>query len=230
MITSTDNKRIKELAKLQIRKYRNKDTRFLVEGFHLVEEARKAGLLIEVFTTDESIEGTLVTKEVIKKLSSTETPQPVVGLVNKIHNKELGDRVLVLNNIQDPGNVGTLIRSASAFGFSGVLIQGVDFYNSKCVRSSQGALFHLPIIQTLDVRSHFKGYEVIGAVLDLEASIYNEVIPSDKFMLVLGNEGQGIELDVIEMLDKKVYIPINFESLNVASAGAILLNEYKKRD
>ena len=227
MITSLDNKHIKEMSKLLKKKYRDRMGMFLVEGFHLVEEARKANLLMEVFTTDENTEGTFVSPEVIKKLSSTETPQPIIGLVKKPEFNDLGNKVLVLNDIQDPGNLGTLIRTAVAFGYSGVLVQGVDVYNPKVVRSSQGAIFNISIEQTLDVTFHFDGYETIGAVLDKEAVTYNKVKPSGRFMLILGNEGQGIQKDVIDKLDKKVYIPINFESLNVASAGAILLNEYK---
>ena len=227
MIISLDNKRIKELAKLQKKKQRNKDNMFLVEGFHLVEEAKKAELLLEVFTSDESINGTLVSKDVIKKLSDSVTPQSVVGLVKKPELKPLGDKVLALNNIQDPGNLGTLIRSATAFGFSDVLIQGVDQYNPKVVRSSQGAIFKINIVQTNDITKHFEDYETIGAVLDKNATIYNEFKPLNKFMIILGNESNGIEQSVMDKLDKKIYIPIEFESLNVASAGAILLNEYK---
>lgn len=227
MITSTENKHIKETAKLLKRKYRNKEGKFLVEGFHLVEEAKKNGEVIEIFTTDENIEGTFILPEVMNKLISTQTPQPIVAIVKKPDFDDLGSKVLVLNNIQDPGNVGTLIRSAAAFGFSGVLIQGVDVYNPKAVRSSQGAIFQIPVVQTQDVKFHFEGYELIGAILDKKAIKYDDYKPSNKFMLILGNEGKGIENDVVELLDKKVYIPIEFESLNVASAGAILLNQYK---
>ncbi|NQZ65929.1 MAG: RNA methyltransferase [Mycoplasmatales bacterium] len=227
MIKSSNNKRIKEIAKLKNKKYRNKEKMFLVEGFHLIEEAKKKDLVIEIFTTDENIEGTLVSNEVIKKISSTETPQPVVALVKKIKTSSLGNKVLVLNNLQDPGNVGTLIRSAVAFDFSGVIVQGVDFYNSKCIRSSQGAIFQIPILQTNDIKNHFDDYQLIGSILDKNAKHYKDIKIKNKFMLILGNEGQGIEKEIIDLLDEKVYIPIKFESLNVASAGAILLNEYK---
>ena len=227
MITSKENQHIKDTAKLLKRKYRNKEGKFLVEGYHLVEEALKSGNVIEVFTTDENTEGTFVSVDVIKKLSTTDSPQPIVALVKKPEPKELGNKVLVLNDVQDPGNAGTLIRSALAFGFTGVLIQGVDIFNPKVVRSSQGAIFKIPIEQTMDVSFHFDGYETVGAILDKTAIPYNKYKPSEKMMLILGNEGKGISKEIINILDKKVYIPINFESLNVASAGAILLNEYR---
>ena len=229
IITSTSNGKIKRYAKLLNKKYRDKENLFIVEGFHLVEEAKKANVIYEVLTSDLSYENaTYVSEEVIKKLSSTISPQPIVAVCQKIDGAKLLNRTLALNNVQDPGNLGTLIRSALAFGFDSILVQGVDIYNPKVIRSSQGAIFQIPIVQCESVLDHMQDYETIGAILDKEALIYNEVKPSDKFMLILGNEGNGIEKEVIDKLDKKVYIPINFESLNVASAGAILMNEYKK--
>lgn len=229
MITSLANEKIKEAAKLLEKKYRDKTSTFLVEGFHLVEEARNANLLLEVFTSDESVAGTLVSRGVIKKLSSTETPQPIVGIVKKPSTKELNNKVLVLDNVQDPGNVGTLIRTAIAFGFDSIIVKGADVFSPKVIRASQGGIFKLNIIQTDDIKSFFGlGHTVIGALLDKEAKSYNEIEVPKKLMLVLGNEGQGISNEVISVLDEKVYIPISFESLNVAVAGGILMNEYSK--
>lgn len=229
MITSLKNEKIKEAAKLLEKKYRDKTSTFLVEGFHLVEEARHASLLIEVFTCDEKVEGTLVSRDIIKKLSSTETPQPIIGVVKKPSAKELGNRVLILDNVQDPGNVGTLIRTAIAFGFDSIVVKGVDIFSPKVIRASQGGIFKLNIIQTDDVKKFFLAtHKIFGAILDKNAKLYNEVASPEKLMLVLGNEGQGISEEVIKSLDEKIYIPINFESLNVAVAGGILMNEYKK--
>lgn len=227
MITSLDNKKIKDAAKLLKKKYRDKEKKFLVEGFHLYEEAKKLGLIDEVFTTMKNIDGTLVSPEVIKKISDTKTPQPIVAIVNKPKSLSLGNKVLVLDNVQDPGNVGTLIRTARAFNYDSVIVRGADIYSPKVIRSTQGTIFSIPIFQTHDISDFFEGYEKIGAILDKSSSKYNEIKPSKKFMLILGNEGNGIEKEIIKKLDKKVYIPIDFESLNVASAGAILLNEYK---
>lgn len=229
IITSLANGKIKAYAKLQKKKYRDLEGKYIVEGFHLVEEAKKANVVLEVLTSDTSVaDATYVSQEIIEKLSETKTPQPIVAICKKVETNKLGQRVLVLNNVQDPGNVGTLIRTAIAFGFDSILVQGVDVYNSKVIRSSQGAILQIPIIQCADVSDYFDGYVKIGAILDKEALIYNEIDIPSKFMLILGNEGQGIEKDIIDKLDKKVYIPIQFESLNVAIAGGILMNEYKK--
>ncbi len=228
MITSLSNEKIKEAAKLLDKKYRDQSGTFLVEGFHLVEEAKAASLLVEVFTCDESTGGTLVSRDVIKKLSSTDSPQSIVGIVKKPQVKLLGNKVLVLENVQDPGNVGTLLRTAIAFGFNSVIVQGVDVFSPKVTRSSQGAIFRLNVIQTHEISTYFEGFSIVGAILDKKAIAYSELIVPDKMMLVLGNEGQGISEKTISLLDFKVYIPIAFESLNVAIAGGILMNEYQK--
>ena len=225
MISSTNNTKIKEYTKLQQKKYRDKMGLFIVEGFHLVEEARKANIIVEVFSTDEN-QGEHVSREVIKKLSSTETPQPIVAICKKIKEKKISNKVLVLNQIQDPGNVGTLIRTAAAFGWSDVVVQGVDIYSPKVIRSSQGAFFKINVVQAKDL-SLINEHTKVGALLDKHARQYNEMKKINKIALILGNEGNGINEDVIRTLDYKVYIPIKFESLNVAQAGAILLNEYK---
>lgn len=227
MITSSANPKIKDYAKLLQKKYRDDTGLFIVEGYHLVEEALKAKIVKEVLTCDEKFDGTLVSKEVIAKLSSTETPQDVVAICKKVTKELKGNRVLALDNIQDPGNVGTLIRTARAFSWDAVLVKGVDIYSPKVIRSSQGAFFSMNVIQTQDLTRSFKEYEVVGAMLDKEATVYSSYKAASKVMLVLGNEGNGISGEVAKLLDKKVYIPIDFESLNVAQAGAILLNEYK---
>ena len=225
MISSTNNTKIKEYTKLHLKKYRDKTGLFIVEGFHLVEEARKANIIVEVFSTDQN-QGEHVSLEVIKKLSATETPQPIVAICKKLKEKKLGNKTLVLNQIQDPGNVGTLIRTAAAFGWTDVVVQGVDIYSPKVIRSSQGAFFKINVVQAKDL-SLISEHTKVGALLDKHARQYNELKKINKIALILGNEGNGINEDVIRTLDYKVYIPIKFESLNVAQAGAILLNEYK---
>ena len=227
MITSLQNEKIVQYAKLNKKKYRDKFSMFIVEGFHLVEEAKKNNLVIEVLTSDEQYEGTLVTQEIIKKISNTVTPQPIIAICQKIVERPLGDKVLALDNIQDPGNLGTLIRTARAFGWDSILVKGTDIYNPKVVRSTQGSLFEMNIIQTNDLTDFMGDYESIGALLDKDAKNYKEIQIKGKYMLILGNEGNGISEEVKNKLNEKVYIPIEFESLNVAQAGAILLNEYK---
>lgn len=228
MITSPDNPKVKEYVKLLDKKHRDRTNMFIVEGFHMVAEARKANLVIEVLTSDVMTEGTLVGFHIIKKLSTTVTPQPIVAICKKPTTKEIGEKVLFLNDVQDPGNVGTLIRTARSFGFNTVLVQGADPYSDKSLRSSQGAIFSIDVMSVRklsDINLH--GFEIIGAILDEKALNYKTYHPTQEFILVLGNEGKGIDQETMKLLTKKVYIPIEFESLNVAAAGAILMNEYK---
>lgn len=227
IITSVSNSKIKNYRKLLQKKYRQQSDFFIVEGFHLVQEAQKANLIHEIITTDLNERGTLVSDNVLKSLTSTQTPQQIIAICRKPTIKPLGQKVLVLSDVQDPGNVGTLIRSSACFNYDGVLISGVDVFNPKVIRASQGTIFHINIIQTDDVSKYFKDYQTIGAVLNPLARHYQKVNVKPPFMLVLGNEGQGLSKQIIKQLDASVYIPIHFESLNVASAGAILLNEYQ---
>lgn len=228
MITSPENPKIKEYSKLLDKKNRDRLNLFIVEGFHMVEEAKKSNLIVEILTSDETQEGTLVGNHIIKKLSNSVTPQPIIAICKKPVTKEIGNKVLFLNNIQDPGNVGTLIRTARAFNFDTVLLQGADPYSDKALRSSQGAIFSIDVISIRALRDiNVHGFEIIGAILDPKAINYKTYHPSEEFILVLGNEGNGIDEETKKLLTKKVYIPINFESLNVSAAGAILMNEYK---
>ena len=227
MIISKNNIKIKNISKLLKKKYRDREGKFLIESNHLIEEAKKLNLIIEIFSTKILDGTTLVSEEVIKKISSTDNPPTIVAVCKKWENKTLGNKLVALNNVQDPGNVGTIIRTALAFGFEGIIVQGVDIFNPKVIRSSQGAIFKIPIVQTQDISDYFPGYEIVGSLLDRSATNYKDYIPSKKMILILGNEGNGIEKRIISKLDKKIYIPILFESLNVASCAAILINEYK---
>ena len=154
LITSIHNEHIKELVKLKEKKYRDQTGTFLVETKHLVLEAYKAGLIKElileqneIFPLDVPI--LYVSKEVLKKLSSTVSPSKVMAVVEKrkVEDK-YGEKVLILDRIQDPGNLGTIIRSAVAFNIDTIICSPdtVDFYNPKVVRASQGMMFHLPIL------------------------------------------------------------------------------------
>lgn len=230
VINSLDNSKIKNYRKLLLKKYRDKSKTFLVEGFHLVEEAKKVGLVVETLTTDPTIQNAvLVSERVLKSLSTTETNQGIIAVCQKPRAQVLGSKVLVLENIQDPGNVGTLIRSAVAFGYSDVIVSGCDVFNEKVVRASQGAIFKVNLLQVKDVSSYLnsKKFQIVGAVVNKYAKHYTEPLVSEPFMLVLGNESSGISQAVLNKLTEQVYIPINFESLNVASAGAILLNHFR---
>ncbi|MGN0966458.1 MAG: TrmH family RNA methyltransferase [Candidatus Coprovivens sp.] len=237
VITSLDNKRIKNYSKLLNKKYRDEEGLFLVEGEHLVIEASKAGCLIEVikcedYEMDFDVTTTLVTYDVIKKLSNTLNPQKVVGVCKKLSDKEIGNKVLLLEDIQDPGNLGTIIRSSVAFGVDTVVLSNntVDLYNDKVLRSSEGMIFHIDIVKR-DVYElvdllHAKGYKVYGTKVDGGTDLKNVTV-SDKCVIVMGNEGNGVSSKLLDKCDEYIYINMKgtCESLNVGVATSIILYE-----
>jgi len=172
MIESMTNKRIVNINKLSKKKYRQIDRKFIVEGFHLVEEAKKSGALIEVLSTEEyEFENvTLVSSEIIDKLSNSVTPQKIIGVCEMTQTSVESDRVLILDDISDPGNLGTLIRSAVAFGFNKIIVSNdtCDIYNAKVLRGTQGALFYAEIIKgdIVEEINKLQGYRVIGTSLE----------------------------------------------------------------
>ena len=231
VVTSLDNKRIKNLSKLLIKKYRDEESKFLVE------EAYKAGVLLEVVKCEDyigeyDVQTTLVTYEVIKKLSNTQSPQRIIGVCKKLEEKEIGNKILVLEDLQDPGNLGTIIRSSVAFNVDTIIVSNntVDIYNDKVLRSSEGMLFHINIIKR-DVSNildelHNNGYTLYGTKVDGGTNI-KEIEVSEKFAIIMGNEGAGVSDDTLDKCDKYLYIPMNnnCESLNVGVATSIILYE-----
>lgn len=222
---------IKKRAKLQQKKYRDKDNLFICEGFHLVEEALKKNIVLEIFADKEFAKKIdfenlfLVTKEQIKKLSTTTQPQAIVAICKKFEIESSDKKILFLNNISDPGNLGTLIRSALAFNFDKVIIQGVDLYNPKVIRSSQGAIFHINCTNINKPSLFLENKKnVYGAIVDKKAQEFDAINYPDSFVIVLGNEANGIDKKLYPYIETKIYIPINFESLNVACAGSIIMS------
>jgi len=241
VISSLQNERIKNLSKLLSKKFRDLEGKFLVEGEHLVEEAFKSGLLLEVIKCEDvlgnyDVPTTLVTYDVIKKLSNTVNPQRIIGVVKKIEEKELGNKILILDDIQDPGNLGTIIRSSLAFNIDSIVLSNnsVDMYNDKVVRSSEGMIFHINIVRkdivSLIDELHKNGYKVYGTKVDGGTRVDSITIPS-KYALVMGNEGNGVKEEILDLCDDYVYIDMNssVESLNVGVATSIILYEFNKR-
>lgn len=232
MITSKDNAKIKELAKLKTSKYRSETKTFLVEGKHLVSEAKASGLLIEAFSLDDIPGYTQVSADVMKKLSSTDTLVSEVALCKMKEELPLDSKILILDKIQDPGNLGTLLRSAKAFSFNTVVLgEGtVDLYNEKVIRSSQGAVFKLNIIKKdlVEFIPTLNKYKVYGTNVRNGIDI-KEVKDKDNIALILGNEGNGISNEVNDLVKYNIYIKMdNMESLNVGVAGSILMYEFSK--
>ena len=226
-ITSLDNPKIKLLLKLNQSKYRKKEGLFIVEGAHLVKEAKNLNLLVEAYSVND-IDGYIkVTKEIMKKISNTDTIPIEVGLCKILENNKLSNKILILDAVQDPGNLGALMRSAKAFGFETIILgEGCcDIYNDKVIRSSQGAIFKLSFIHAnlVEFISNLKDYDIYGT--DVVNGIdVNEIKEKNKIAIILGNEGNGVSQKVKELVNKNIYIPLNnTESLNVSVAGGIIM-------
>lgn len=242
LITSVHNNHIKELVKLKDKKQRDLTNTFLIETKHLVLEAYKAGLIQELILEQNEIfpidvPTTYVSKEVLKKLSSMDTPSKVMAVVKKRNTAEIyGEKILILDRIQDPGNLGTIIRSAVAFNIDTIICSKdtVDFYNPKVVRASQGMMFHIPILikDTKKVIQELKNndYKIVGTKVTNGQDVRHASIYSH-FALIIGNEGQGISRDIEELCDEYLYIKMNenCESLNASVAASILLYEINNK-
>lgn len=240
IIRSKANALVKETKKLHQKKHRTHS--YLIEGWHLVEEAQAAGAVIEmVFVAEPYVERVpagmpfrVVTADVLQDLSDSKTPQGVVarvGLPKQILPTSLSGKFLILEDVQDPGNVGTMIRTADAAGFDAVFLsdRSADIYSMKVLRSMQGSHFHLPIYrlpmtELLD-KCQQEGVAVLATTLSANSVDYRQVQPKGSFALVMGNEGQGISNQTAERADRLLHIsmPGQAESLNVAVAAGILL-------
>jgi len=241
LITSMENERVKKYLKLKEKKYRDKTAQFIVEGSHLVLEAYKNGLIDELILEKEEVfpldikNIVYLPMEIINKISSVETPQTIMALCHKKReDTNLKNKILLIDNIQDPGNLGTIIRSAVAFNIDTVVLSEntVDLYNPKTIRATQGMLFHINIIKkSLEIvidELKEKNIPVYGTLVG-HGSDVRTLSEKDKFKyaLIVGNEGNGVRNNISEMCDKNLYINLNtnVESLNVAIAASILLYE-----
>ncbi|WP_414053488.1 TrmH family RNA methyltransferase [Macrococcus equi] len=238
-IESVNNIKIKQIAKLHTRKERKKTQQFLIEGFHLVEEAAKSNIDIEMILTvspDKLTEEMVnrskaqfeITFKVAEKLSQTEAPQGIYAVCNMPDASQVDmKKIVYLDRIQDPGNVGTIIRTADAAGIDAVILAKgtVDIYNDKVLRAAQGSVFHIPVLEMefSEICSKFNG-KVYGTSLE-NAVDYKQVDACESFMLILGNEGQGVDEAILAQTDHNLYVPIHgkAESLNVAVCAGILL-------
>lgn len=238
MITSTSNNTIKALIKLKQKKYRDETGYYLVEGEHLIEEAMKAKQ-VECLISTKDITSDLpiivVSNEVMSKLSFTKSPQSIMAKCKIKKEKKLidGKRYLILDDLQDPGNIGTLIRTALAFSIDQVILSNncVDLYNDKLLRSMQGANFHISCIyddlKTVISTLKKNNVKIIGSALENGQDI-KQIKISEKMAFIVGNEGNGMNKDILQECDYVGYIPINtIESLNVAIAGSIMMYHFK---
>lgn len=233
MIESVNNVNIKEYAKLNDKKYRDKTGFFIIEGEHLVREAELAGVLVDAFSLDGSI-GIQVSIPVMKKLSNLTNIPNVIGIAKKKETKEVKGNILMLDTIQDPGNLGTIIRSAVAFGIDTIVAspETVDLYNTKVIRGTEGLIFKINYIVT-DLKEFLRNNKdkyTIYTTNVRNGEDVSKIEINNQFILIMGNEGRGVSDDLADFADSTIYIPIqNCESLNVAIATSIILYEFNKK-
>jgi len=253
-IESKNNSRIREYKRLKEKKHRMKEGLYLVEGFRLLEEAFKAGRHVHVVLYEkgkemefsryiepyaENTDVIVTEKDVLRELSSTVHPQGVIGILTledgsseEISLSDTSTGLLIyLDGLQDPGNLGTIIRSAHASGAKGIILgkNTVDPFNEKVIRSSMGSIFYLPIYlegeKTLD-QFISAGYHLAVTSLKAQKNLYHEDL-TGKMIIAIGNEGSGVTEEVEEKADLLLKIPMpgGAESLNAAVAASIVLFE-----
>jgi len=239
-ITSLQNSHVKEWVKLNNKKYRDEVGLFLIEGDHILKEALKMDLVEEIIAINDSfeVEGIpyyIVSEAVMKKVTNQVTISPVVAVARKIESKEVYGNVCILDNIQDPGNLGAIIRSAVAFNIKTIILSNdtVDLYNDKVIRASEGMIFNLNLIKgdlkeiIKDLKN--KGYKIYGTDVTSGVDLKN-VDFSWKTGIIMGNEGQGMKKELEEYCDNMINIPISneCESLNVAVAASVIFYEINR--
>ena len=240
LYSSIENSKIKDINKLKIKKERDKQGLFLIEGEHLIKEANKYHLLKKVlvdesYTLEEEVDAEVMTcsSKVMKFLSELDTPSKVIGVCKKSLGELKGNRILLLDNIQDPGNLGTIIRSSLAFNVDTIVLSKdtVDLYNPKVVRATQGMLFKQNIIvgDLRECLNTLEDYTKYATKVDGGENL-DDIKFEDKVAIVMGNEGNGVSNGVLSLCDKYLYIKMNssVESLNVAVAASIILYELDK--
>lgn len=235
MINSVGNEKIKKYSKLLQKKYRDETNLYLVSTDHLVKEAIKDKNVVDIFLLEGSSNSygnvTIVTESVMRKLTNLKTLPNVIAVVKKRKERDIDGNVLLLDGVQDPGNVGTIIRSAVAFNIDTIVLGNgtVDIYNEKVLRASEGMINNINIIKRnlIDTIMELKinGYEIIGTKVDGGTDI--KKIKSNKYALLVGNEGSGVSKNLLDLCDNYAYIKMNkiCESLNVGVATSIIIHE-----
>ena len=234
MIESLNNEKIKYYTKLNDKKYRKSEKLFIAAGEHLVTEALKKNIVKEILLLngEENVYGdvTYVTSDILKKVSDLTNYPKVLAICYIKDDLKIEGNVVALDNIKDPGNLGTIIRSAVAFNYDTILLseECVDVYNSKVVRATEGMLFNVNIV-TCDLFSTLlklkeSGYKIYGTdVVNGETPAYE----SNKHVLIIGSEARGMSNSIREICDKNLYIKMNdkCESLNAGVSASILMYE-----
>lgn len=258
LIESSRNKTIKYIMSLKDKTNRKKQRSFLIEGFRFVREALFSNIRIQIICfstevgdecrtevqtlTDKEIKYILVPPALFARLSETDTPQGILAAVDiperPLHSLyRKGFRGVLLDSVQDPGNVGTIIRSAHALGFDSVIsTKGtVDIYNGKVLRSTAGSVFHIPVVDGLEEEEVFQfcsehGIRIIATGLNEGRPCY-ECDLSENFLLVIGNEGRGVSPGIKKLSAASVFIPMpgRAESLNAGVAASVIMYESNRQ-
>lgn len=233
-ITSINNEKVKFWQKLNLKKYRDLEGLFLVEDEHLVIEALKKGIVKEIITVENNINYNvptfIVTEKIMKILSNQVTSSKIIAVCESLKSTNVSGNILILDHLQDPGNLGTIIRSAVAFNFHTIVLSNdcVDIYNPKVIRASEGMLFHVNIIKTNieDFLTNLdKSYLIITT--DVHNGKNIKTLKFKKCALIIGNEGAGVSQSIRKLADEAVYIDMNknCESLNAGVSASILMYE-----
>ena len=238
-ITSKENAFVKQTQKLKTKKGRQKACEFILDGYRIVKHALEhdfsvsAVIVVDDFLDHHPIDfhGPIyqVTMAIMKLIVETDSPQGIVAIAS-IPEQELGDGpILYLDHVQDPGNLGTLIRTADAAGFGGVMLSKgcTDPLSQKSLRSSMGSILSIPVLINQDIEElKSLNYKIYGAALE-NGTPYKALGYIKEMVLIIGNEGNGISEGILELVDERVYIPMkgDVESLNASIAGGVLMFE-----
>lgn len=239
--SSINNDKIKNIKKLNSKKYRENFGLFLVDGEHLVREAYNSGVLEELIVLEGvqfnlDVKTSYVTLNVLKYISDLDNPNGIMGICRKKESSFSGDRIVILDDIQDPGNLGTIIRSCVAFNIDTLVLSKntVDLYNSKVIRATQGMLFNLNIIIVDDLCDFItnlksENYKIYSTNVKNGKSL-KSIEKCNRFVIIMGNEGNGVSGNVDKLADSYIYIDMNSscESLNVGVATSIILYEFDR--
>ena len=257
VISSKDNEIIKNIRKLKEKKYRDLENSYIIEGIKLVKEAIaehaniKQIVMCEDYADNVELDkDTLydlaknnliyVTRNIINSITDVKTPQGIIAVIEK-NNSQVAldysqDIILALDGVQDPGNLGTIIRTVDSANLNQIILSknSADPYNPKVVRSTMGAIFRVNIIEVEDLEEELKKaqnyeFKVMVTALDAKNNIYRT--DYNKKVIVIGNEANGVSKEVQEMADEKVIIPMlgKTESLNASVAAGVMIYEYVRR-
>ena len=254
IITSKDNEIIKNVRKLKEKKYRDLNNEYIVEGVKMIREAilEEAKIKLIVVCEENVNSGAIdkkllyeiakfeciyVSKKVFDLISDVQTPQGMLAVIEKENSEDkidfTEDVIVVLDGIQDPGNLGTILRTIDSCGLKQVIVskETADSYNPKVVRSTMGAIFRVKVIESnnlLDTLKNMKKhkYKIMATSLETDHSIYD--VDYNKKVIVIGNEANGVSKEILDYADEKIKIPMlgKTESLNASVATAVILYEY----